>query len=266
MGSNSESGHVKNISTFEALINIILSFGSTYNPFKTTLKTATLNTLLTNAQSAMTTLRNAKTNFDTATNAREIAMLYLNKLITKLFNILSSTDASPQTIDNARAILKKFRGTRAKKIVKTANTDTTTTPTSEEGGTTSVEGGETTETKTPKTHSVSQRSVDYQIEHFSQFVSLLAAEPKYAPNENEFKVNTLNTLITDLKAKNTSVISAATALMTARLNRDKILYELSTGLVDTAKAVKLYVKGLYGQTSTQFKSISKLVFRRIKYN
>jgi hypothetical protein len=79
------------------------------------------------------------------------------------------------------------------------------------------------------------------IDHFAQLIATLTAEPKYIPNENELKVATLNTMLTDLRAKNTAVINATTALSNARIARDKALYAETTGMVDTALDVKQYV-------------------------
>ena len=100
------------------------------------------------------------------------------------------------------------------------------------------------------------------MDHFAQLIALLTAEPKYLPNENELKVATLNTQIADMRTKNTAVINALTAVSNARINRDKLLYGDLTGMVDTAMAVKQYVKSLFGAKSPQYKQVSGLRFTR----
>jgi hypothetical protein len=113
-----------------------------------------------------------------------------------------------------------------------------------------------------KTASTSQQSYDKLIDHFAQLIATLTAEPKYLPNENELKVATLNTLLTDLRAKNTAVISATTALSNALIARDKALYGETTGILDVAQDVKQYVKSLFGASSPQYKQVSGLKFTR----
>jgi 3-dehydroquinate synthase class II len=100
------------------------------------------------------------------------------------------------------------------------------------------------------------------IDHFAQLIATLTAEPKYLPNENELKVATLSTLLADLRAKNTAVITATTALSNARIARDKALYGETTGLLDVAQDIKQYVKSLFGATSPQYRQISGLKFTR----
>jgi hypothetical protein len=91
---------------------------------------------------------------------------------------------------------------------------------------------------------------------------LLAAEPLYAPNENDLKITAITAMINDFKVKNTAVINATTALSNARISRNDILYKKTTGLVDIAKEVKAYVKSAFGATSSQYKQVSKLKFTR----
>jgi hypothetical protein len=106
------------------------------------------------------------------------------------------------------------------------------------------------------------KTYDKLIDHFAQLIATLTAEPKYLPNENELKVASLNTLLTDLRAKNTAVISATTALSNARIARDKALYVETTGILDVAQDVKQYVKSLFGASSPQYKQVSGLKYTR----
>jgi len=71
-------------------------------------------------------------------------------------------------------------------------------------------------------------------------------------------------LLADLKAKNTAVINATTALSNARIARDKVMYSDDIGLIDIARDVKQYVKSLFGASSPQYKQISGLEFKAIK--
>ncbi|MFN8333879.1 MAG: hypothetical protein U0U09_02055 [Cyclobacteriaceae bacterium] len=242
MSTNTETGHAKNVATFEDLISFCTAYGATYNPSKAALKLAALNTQLAAANAALQSVKVAKTAYDNATNAREIAFKQIKPLATKIVNALAATDAAPQTVADARSSNNKIQGKRVKAIEK---------PSAE-----ALAAG----AEPVRTASVSQQSFDKLIDNFAQLVATLSAEPKYLPNENELKVTALNTLLTDLRAKNTAVINANTALSNARIARDKALYDPATGLFDIAQAVKVYVKSVYGTKSPQLKQVSALRF------
>lgn len=244
MVSTAETGHSKNVATFEDLISFCTGYGATYNPSKAALKLAALGTQLTAANAALQAVKVAKTGYDNATNARELAFKPLKPLATKIVNALAATEAARQTVDDVKTTNMKIQGKRAKTVEKT-------------DAKALAEGAEPV-----RTASTSQQSYDKQIDHFAQLVATLTAEPKYLPNENELKLTALNTLLTDLKAKNTAVINATTAASNARIARDKALYAETTGLVDTALDVKTYVKSVFGATSQQYKQVSGLKFTK----
>jgi hypothetical protein len=77
-------------------------------------------------------------------------------------------------------------------------------------------------------------------------------------------VANLNTILADLRARNTAVINTTTALSNARIARDRVLYAEGTGMVDIALDVKQYVKSVFGATSPQYKQVSGLKFNRSK--
>jgi hypothetical protein len=246
MASTIETGHAKNVATFEDIISFCTGYGATYNPSKAALKLPAMTAQLTAASAALQAVKVAKTAYDNATNAREIAFKPLKSLATKIVNGLAATEATAQTVDDVKSTNFKIQGRRAKTVEKP-------------DAKALAEGAEPV-----KTASTSQQSFDKMIDHFAQLIATLTAEPKYLPNENELKVATLNTMLTDLKAKNTAVINATTALSNARIARDKALYAEIVGMVDTAQDVKQYVKSLFGATSPQYKQVSGLQFNRSK--
>jgi hypothetical protein len=246
MASTTETGHAKNVATFEDLISFCTGYGATYNPSKAALKLPALTTQLAGGNAALQAVKTAKTTYDNATNARELAFKPMKPLATKIINALAATEATAQTVDDVKTTNLKIQGRRATKVEK---------PSAEA----LAKGAEPV-----KTSSTSQQSYDKMIDHFAQLIATLTAEPKYLPNENELKVATLNTMLTDLRAKNTAVISATTALSNARIARDKALYAETTGMVDTAQDIKQYVKSLFGATTPQYKQVSKLQFNRAK--
>ncbi|MFA6925286.1 MAG: hypothetical protein WC223_13655 [Bacteroidales bacterium] len=247
MNSTSESGHSMNVANLEEEISVCTGYGAAYNPSKVNLKLASLQTLLTSGRNALQTVKSAKTVFDNATNAREIAFTPLKKLCTRIINALKATDATQQLIDDALTVNRKVQGKRAKKIVE------------------EVVKADTPESATEAEHkniSVSQQGFDDLIDHYTKIIQVVSSEPLYVPNELDLKVTALNTQLTSLRTLNTAVINAHTAYSNAMLSRNIVLYQPLTGLVDIGLEVKNYVKSVFGATSPQYKQISKIKFTK----
>ena len=240
MPSTSEVGHAKNVANFADLITYCTAYGTTYNPSKTALQLASLNTLLTSAQTEIANVTTAKNIFDTTTGDRQLAFENLKPLATKIYNALSVTDATDQTLADAKTINHKLQGKRAKEI--------TENPAPENG--------------TPPTNnvSVSRQSYDSLTENFSSLIDLVSSVPSYTPNEADLSVASLTTFRNSLVAANNNVITSEVAYSNARISRDNLLYSKDTGLVEIALYVKNYVKSIFGATSPQYKQISGIKF------
>ena len=247
MASTSETGHAKNVANLDQLISFVTGYGATYNPSKASIKLSALQTLSTNAKTALNAVNAALPAYSNAVAAREVAFEPLKKLSTRILNALKATDTTTQVDDSATTLVRKLQGKRA-----------TPKQTEEEKATAKAEGTETKEV------SSSQLSYDSQIDSFDKLIKLLTSVTLYAPNEAELKVTALTALLADLKAKNSAVISATTPLSNARISRNDILYKANTGLVDTTVDTKTYIKSLFGATSPQYKQVSKLEFKAIK--
>ena len=244
MSSTSEVGHAKNVANFQDLITYCTGYGATYNPSKPALQLASLNPLFTTAQTELDNVTTAKNAFDTVTGDRQVAFEPLKSLATKVYNSLSVTDATDQTIADAKTINNKLQGKRA-------NTTTPDTP----------DNGQPT---TINQVSVSRQSYDSLTENFSSLIDLVSSVPSYSPNETDLSVASLNTFRDNLQTANTNVINAEVAYSNARISRDNLLYSKDTGLVDVAMDVKNYVKSIFGATSPQYKQVSGIKFTKPK--
>jgi hypothetical protein len=200
----------------------------------------------------MQTVKTTGTTFENARNAREIALApaSLKKYSTRILNALEATDATKQTINDAKAINRKLQGKRA-------DTTKPVTPAT-------TNNSEVSATAEVKQISVSQQDYDSLIDNFAKLVVCLSAEPLYIPNETDLKVTGLNTSLTSYRTLNTAVINASVPYQNALIARDFALYQDNSGLVDIAMEVKKYVKSVFGATSPQYKQVSKLEFRKIK--
>ena len=238
MPSTSEVGHAKNVANFTDLIAYCNAYGATYNPSHAPLQLAALNTLLTSAQNQLTNVTTAKNAFDTATGNRQLAFQPLRSLATKIFNFVAVTDANEQTIADAKTINNKLQGKRATK------------PTPPNAGGTEI--------------SVSRQSYDMLTENFAALIDLISSIPSYTPNETELTVPSLTAFHANMQTENNNVLNAEVAYSNARIARDTVLYDESTGLVNIASDVKKYVKAIYGATSPQYKQISGIKFTKSK--
>jgi hypothetical protein len=102
MPSTSEVGHAKNVSNFQDIIEFVTAYGATYNPSNNSLKLPQLIMLKTAAETHLADVIIQNIGFNNKVNERMIAFSDLKFLSTRLVNALESTDASKETIDDAR--------------------------------------------------------------------------------------------------------------------------------------------------------------------
>lgn len=240
MASNSETGHAVNISNYKFMIEKNISFDAAYNPSNPDLVIANMQTQWTTADTAHTTLTTALQNSKNPINDREILFSPVAKLVTKIINNFNSTNASTQIKKDAKGIADRIRGFG---ITKDKLPD-----------------------GTPNPDSVSKSHLSYvqRGDAFKQFVTLLATDSNYAPNETALKVTTLTALADDMKTANDNIGSIIAPVEMTRITRDKTLYEPATGIIDTALKCKDYVKGVFGAKSPESRLITGIKFTRSK--
>ena len=244
MASTSETGHAKNVANFQDLISFCTGYGASYNPTNPRLTLAELENLYTTSQSKLQAVANTKTSFDNATNERSNAFADLKPLATRIVNSLSISGSDPLAVDNAKSINKKLQGSSKR--------------------TTSDSDENSEETQSTNSISTSQQSYDRLIDHLANLIEVLVQNPLYSPNETELQTATLQTKLQDLQTKNTNLINAYTQYSNAMIDRNNTLYNPVTGLVQTSKEVKQYVKSVFGAKSPQYQQVSGLEFKVIK--
>lgn len=242
MASTSETGHAKNIANFQDLIAFVTGYGATYNPSKNSLKLPQLTTLITTSQTKLSDVILKNTAYNNIVNDRIIAFTGLKGLSTRLVSALETTNAPKEKVSDAKGFNRKMQGKRA------SSTQIQNDPNA----------------PAPTTISASQQSYDQLIQHFAGLISVLQSETSFTPNENELKIVTLTTKQTDLVTKNNAVATAYATVSNSRISRDKVLYDETTGLVDTALEVKKYIKSVYGSTSLEYAQVKGIEFRKVK--
>jgi hypothetical protein len=237
-----ETGHAKNVANLGNLIEFVDAYGATYNPSRSALTVASLKVLETDAKNALDVVINKLALYDDAVNQRHQAFAELKPRATRIMAALKASGTAEALFDDARGFNRKIQGQRA--IKPPTNPDPSA--------------------PVPNTVSVSQQSFDQLIQHLKGLIAILKTEPNYAPNENDLKVANLDSYVADMLDKNNKVAIAVAAISNARIDRNKMLYAKTTGLVDIAQAVKLYVKSIFGSNSSQYGDVSNLPFKPIK--
>ena len=240
MASTSEVGHAKNVANFQDLIEFVTGYGATYNPSKSSLKLAQLVALKATAEAKLTDVISKNTNYNNKVNERMVAFSNLKSLSTRLVNALQTTDATTQTINDAKTFNRKMQGKKA------SASQTPTDPNA----------------PAPATISTSQQSYDQLIQHLTGLKSVLEEEPSYTPNEAELQVATIDAKIADLTAKNTAVSTAYTNISNSRISRNETLYTSDNGIFETASEVKKYIKSVFGASSPQYNQVSGIKFSK----
>ena len=242
MASTSAVGHAKNVATFQDLIEFVTGYGATYNPSKNSLKLPQLVALKATAETKLTDVISKNTAYNNKVNERMVAFSNLKSLSTRLVNALQTTDATTQTINDAKTFNRKMQGKKA------SASQTPTDPNA----------------PAPKTISTSQQSYDQLIQHLAGLKSVLEEESSYTPNETDLQVATIDTKIADLTAKNTAVSTAYTNISNSRISRNETLYTSDNSIFETASEVKKYIKSVFGASSPQYNQVSGIKFSKPK--
>jgi hypothetical protein len=240
---NNETGHAKNVANMEKVAAICASFGSDYNPSFEPIQLTSLQTKIQTVRACISAINASEPLLSNAVMQRQEAFEPLDKLVTRTSNALKVVVSSEKVNENARALIRKIHGQRAKAKM-----------TEEEKQAAEKEGKEIIE------HSVAQTSYDSKVANFSKYIQFLASIAEYKPNEEDLTLDSPTPYGEDLKTKNLAVTNAEATIKAERIKRDKELYDENDGLVTLASKVKAYVKSIYGATSLQFKQLSSLIF------
>lgn len=109
MASTSETGHAKNVANFQDLIEFVTGYGATYNPSKKGLQLPQLIILKTSAENSLSDVITKNTAYNNKVNDRISAFSGLKSLSTRLVNALQTTDATTETINDAKTYNRKCK-------------------------------------------------------------------------------------------------------------------------------------------------------------
>jgi len=240
----SETGHVVNIGNFKGLLNYCNLLGAKYNPSNAAIGIANMQAVYTASSTAQSALNAAKTPLVLAVNDRAVAFDPLNKLMTRVVNEVGASDVPAQFVKDIRSLTKKISGVR---IVPKIKQDPNTPPEA-----------------LINYISASQTGVDHKLDNLDQLISLLSAEPHYAPSETDLTTASLTTYYNSLVVKNDVVSVQHSAMVIARNTRDVALYKTSGGAVEIGGRTKKYIKSVFGGDSMEYHEVAKFKLRKVR--
>ena len=239
MASVSEVGHGKNAANLASGIQILEEMGNLYNPTNSNILLPNLNTIKAELNNVITVLNTKKPIYKNAVANREILIAPLSKKTTKSLNFFKSLNVSATDKENVANQVKKIRGDKSPKKINP----------------------ETTESDAIST---SQMSYDNRIANLDTYINQLSSHPQYVPNETEIQVATLQAYYQELATASSQVNAAGNALLTARKNRNEVLYTNENNVIKLMQEVKAYLKSLGDAGTPYYKAFVKLKFKDSK--
>jgi hypothetical protein len=236
--------HVKNMQAFGKLTGICTGLGGTYNPGQQNLQVNAMAALMTIAQQFWEEVKEAQSAYDKATNDRELGFRKVRKLSSSIYGMLKASGANELLLADALNSKRRIWGARISKLPV-------------------VDVNKPDEEKAEVRSSYSKSYITL-VEYFDRLVKTAASEPKYSPNETELTSASLEQMRTDLFGLNKAVTEAEIRLEEARIKRNTVYYIAPDNLVDTATAVKTYVRSAFGFQSQQHLQVQKLLFTKPK--
>ena len=239
MASVSEVGHGKNAANLASGMQILEEMGNLYNPTNPNIFLPNLNTIKAELNNVITVLNTKKPIYKNAVANREILIAPLSKKTTKSLNFFKSLNVSATDKENVASQVKKIRGDKSPKKINP----------------------ETTESDAIST---SQMSYDNRIANLDTYINQLSSHPQYVPNETEIQVATLQAYHQELATASSQVNAAGNALLTARKNRNEVLYTNENNVIKLMQEVKAYLKSLGDAGTPYYKAFVKLKFKDSK--
>ncbi|MBK7094457.1 MAG: hypothetical protein IPH57_05125 [Saprospiraceae bacterium] len=115
------------------------------------------------------------------------------------------------------------------------------------------------ENQTPdqvKSYTLGNQSYGTYTKSFHDIVTFISGLDKYQPGNDEFKLENLNTILTNLNLLNDTVVQKYSDMQNSKRERKNLYVELK----DRVKRIKSYVRSKYGTNSPEYGKIRSLPF------
>ena len=240
MASSSEVGHAKNIANLNLLNTNIIAVGAIYNPSNPKILLSNLQSIYTNAFNQQESVNNLVAPYSIAVDDRELIFKPLNRELTKLRKAYKASEGVTQAqLEDFMTIVRKLKGVRKSAPTTSTNPDEAQT-----------------------NYSTSQMSYDQRTNNMDLLIALLQNTPNYNPNEVEYQITTYQAKKAEMLVKTQAVSDTFVPLNNARSLRNTTLYNAEDNLVDLANKAKDYLFTILDASSTQYKAIAKIKFKK----
>jgi hypothetical protein len=240
-----EKGHAKIVEALFRLIAFLQTLDPTkYNPPNPNLTIVSLQTLHAQAVQVLAAVSGAKEDWRTKAKDRALDIDELPALAVSAVALFASLGVDKERVDQARTYLRKIRGQRAEPAVK----DDPNTP----------------EDESEKNISAAQTSAAQIIAHFRALIDFLTAQTEYQGLVKDAGLQAANLVgVADtVEAKHNLSVTAAAQVSSERMERDKVLYNNANSACNRAALIKEYVKGKYGASSVEYKTVNSISFEK----
>jgi hypothetical protein len=238
MASTSEVGHNKNVANFGYTCQIVTEMGALYAPSNPSIKLPALTTVNTGLIGSLQNINQKIPIYRNLVAEREIKMTNLRFLATKIYNFSKSIAISKAEKENVNRLVKKVRGdTKVKMVLDPTDTSS-------------------------KTISTAQTSYDNTIDFFDKLIDQIDSYPEYIPNEDDLKIVNLKLMYDDLKNLNNEVNASIITLITARKQRNDLLYFNDDNAIRLVRDIKSYLKSLGADALPYYKAVVALKLRK----
>jgi hypothetical protein len=240
--------HVRNAESFSRLVDSCTGYGGIFNPGRPTLRIEALIAQRQKVNSSIANTISAKSLYDNQVNQRKQAFDQLPKLVSSIMRTLEASGASPEKLNDARAFAHKITGFKSSRAPITAATDST----------------QTTDIPKGKLRSTLQLAYVSKADAFAKLVNAVATEPLYMSNEATLRVSGINDKLNELTTLNQQVSEGHVKWSNIRIERNETMYGQSMSMYKTGRAVKKYVRAIFGLKSEQYEQIKNLSFNKPK--
>lgn len=233
--------HVKNVEAFTRLIGFCTGYGAKYNPGSSNLRIESLTPKLNSAKEAMALVAAMKSLHEQEVNTRKQIFESIDDIASGILLTMDSSGATPEMLSDARYFVRQIKGY---KIYDRAPIPSP-------------------EVQKVKRKSILQLAYVSKADWFSKLVQTIDREPLYKPNEAALSKSNLIAKVAELNASMEAVNLARVNWSNALIERNKVLYNPNQSLFTLMRAVKQYVKAIFGHTSAEYGQIKTLGFIKV---
>lgn len=217
------------------LIGYCTGYGGKYNPGRQNLRIENLQVQLEAVRQVLDKVKETKVHFENEVNVRRQVFDQVPEIASRVMSILEASGVSAEKLADARMVIREIEGRRVyvkPTLKKEAAPDPTTVK-----------------------RSRFQLAYASKADWFEMLVQTIAMEPRYQPNEQELSVEALNIKVEELHSLNQRVTEARVSWSNARVQRDELMQGNEQSVVMIGRAIKRYLRGLYGYGSPQYEQV-----------